>query len=171
MLNIYSINAYMKNMKRTHGLTMIELMVTVAVISVVVAIGLPRLGGISQSNRVTTSINALSSDMSLARSEAVTRNTSVTISSNSAGTNWEAGWVIQTAAGVTIRNGPPLPPNILLTGTANTVTFLSDGTQTSGGQTFNACKSGDTTTHGRMIQINTAGRVRLEQAKQNCPTP
>ena len=53
MTNISSINAYMKNMKRETGITMVEMMVTVAVIAIIVAIGLPNLQGTSRGSRLT----------------------------------------------------------------------------------------------------------------------
>jgi type IV fimbrial biogenesis protein FimT len=170
MTNNFSITAYMKNMK---GLTLIELVVTMAVIAVLVAIGVPRMQGISQNNRVTSAINSLSSDMAFARSEAVTRNTSIRIRTVNGGGDWSGGWVVQTADGVTtLRNAPPLVANILLDGAggADSVTYRSDGTQTGVAVRFRACKNGDTTNHGRQISINTAGRISLTD-HEVCPLP
>lgn len=167
MTNISSITAYMKNMK---GLSLIELVVVLAILSILIAVGLPRMQGISQGNRVTTAINTLSADMALTRSEAVTRNVSVTITSNN-GADWSAGWVVATTGGapVVLRNGPPLANGILLNGSVSVVTYLSDGTQAAGAiLTFKSCKSGDVTDHGREIRISTAGRIRLLKG-QTCP--
>jgi type IV fimbrial biogenesis protein FimT len=160
-------------MNTMKGLTLIELIVTLAVIAVLVAIGVPRMQGISQNNRVTAAINSLSSDIAFARSEAVTRNTSIRIRSVNGGGDWSGGWVVETADGVTtLRNAPPLVANVLLNGAGGTdsVTYRSDGTQSGVAVNFRACKNGDTSNHGREISINAAGRISM-QDKMGCPLP
>jgi type IV fimbrial biogenesis protein FimT len=169
MTNNSSINANMKNMK---GLTLIELLVTVAIVSILIAVGLPGLQNTSQNSRVTSAINTLSGDIAFARSESVTRNVDVRIRSNSGGNDWSAGWIVETLGGagaVTIRNAPALVNNILLTGTASSLTYSSDGTQNAGAELrFKACKNGDATPHGREIRVITTGRIKLVKG-QNCP--
>lgn len=91
------------------GFTIIELMVTVVVLSVIVALGLPSLREFLVRNQVAAITTEFSSDISRARTEAIGRNSCVTIcmSSNTAnaltggtptcattGSNWQAGWII-----------------------------------------------------------------------------
>jgi len=169
MTNISSITAYMKNMK---GFSLIELVVALAVISIAIAVGLPSLQGISQDSRLTSAINTLSGDFAFARSEAVTRNVSVRIRTVTADNNWAGGWIVETlpAVGpaVTIRNGPALANNILLTGDAPSLTYNSDGTQTVGTLNFKSCKNGDVTAHGREVRVIPTGRIKLVK-NQPCP--
>jgi len=172
MTNNSSITAYMNNMNYTRGLTMIELMVTLAAVAILVAVGLPQMQGISKGSRLTAAINTLSADLAYARSEAVTRNVTVRITSTS-GNDWTDGWIIEAlpAAGlpVTLRNGPAIKTNTLLNGSAATLTFISDGTQTAGGEvTFKACKYGDGTAHGRELRVIATGRIKLVK-DQGCP--
>jgi len=167
MTNNFSITAYMKNMK---GITLIELLVTLAVLAVLVAIGVPRMQGISQNNRLTAAINSLSSDMAFARSEAVNRNTSIRIRSVNGAGDWSGGWVVETADGVTtLRNSPALVANVLLNGVgaADSVTFRSDGTQTGAAVSFLSCKNGEAGNYGRQIFVSTTGRISLRD-KQTC---
>jgi type IV fimbrial biogenesis protein FimT len=63
--------------KKQQGLTLIELMVTLAMAIILVAVGMPLFSGIVANNRATTQANAVLSAMKLARSEAVKRATDV----------------------------------------------------------------------------------------------
>jgi type IV fimbrial biogenesis protein FimT len=155
------------------GLTLIELVVTLAVIAVLVAIGMPALQGTSQSGRLTAAINSLTADFAFARSEAVTRNTDVRVRTVSGDTDWSQGWIVEAlpAGGpaVTIRNGKAVAANILFTGDAASLTYNSDGSQEAGGSlTFKTCQQGDTSAHGREIRVNLSGRVKLVK-NQPCP--
>ena len=66
-------------MKRQHGLTLVELMVTLAVAIILVAVGMPLFSGVSANNRATTQANTFLTAMKLARSEAIRRGTEVSV--------------------------------------------------------------------------------------------
>ncbi len=175
MANISSITAYMNTMNNVKGMTLIELMVTMGVIVILLAIGVPSMQGTSQNNRLDSAISSLSSDFAFARSEAVTRNVSVRIRSFNGNTDWSGGWIVETmptaGASVRLRNSPALAANILLaakTGAATSLTYNSDGSQTAGLLTFRACKKGDTSSHGREVRVNATGRIK-HLTKQGCP--
>ena len=80
---------------RARGFTVIELMITVAVAVVLVALALPSFRGTIISNNVTQTTNALLHDLNIARSEAVRRGTLVAVISNSGSGNWSSGWYVQ----------------------------------------------------------------------------
>ncbi len=87
-------------MKNNRGFTLIELMVTLAVIIVLLVVGVPNLKSFMQGNRLTSSTNLLVATLNLARSEAVKRGTPIkTCVSNAAQDdcngviNWENGWI------------------------------------------------------------------------------
>ncbi len=65
--------------KKQQGLTLIELMVTLAVAIILVAVGMPLFSGIVANNRATTQANTFLSAFKLARSEAVKRGTDVSV--------------------------------------------------------------------------------------------
>jgi type IV fimbrial biogenesis protein FimT len=61
------------------GLTLIELMVTIAVLAIVLAIGVPSLQGVVNGSRLSSAANELTSALHLARSEAIKRNRTVVL--------------------------------------------------------------------------------------------
>ncbi|NOY12213.1 MAG: hypothetical protein GXP51_00510 [Deltaproteobacteria bacterium] len=80
---------------------MIEVIMVMVVIGIMAAIAIPSFRGFTDSSNVTSATNDLVSAFNLARSEAVTRGTTVTVcksadqaSCNTAGTNWEQGWIV-----------------------------------------------------------------------------
>ena len=95
-------------MKKYSGFTLIELTITLVIISVLLVIGLPSLKSFMQGNQLVASANELIAGFNIARSEAIKRNDGVTIceSTNgatcSAGTgNWEDGWIVFVDTGST----------------------------------------------------------------------
>ena len=84
------------------GFTMIELMVVIAIASILAAIAVPALTGVVNDIRQKSAINLLASDLNYARSEAIKRNLRILVCArNSAGTgcetvspSWDLGWVV-----------------------------------------------------------------------------
>jgi type IV fimbrial biogenesis protein FimT len=73
--------------RRSIGFTLIELMVTVAILSIVLGLGLPSMRDFVVANRLTSDVNSLIGFINYARSEAITRNQSVVICPKSNTTN------------------------------------------------------------------------------------
>ena len=65
--------------RRSHGFTMIELMVTLVVLGVLVGVGIPSFNTIMVNSRTSGLANDLTSAINLARSEAVKRAEQVTV--------------------------------------------------------------------------------------------
>jgi type IV fimbrial biogenesis protein FimT len=84
-------------MRKEHGFTLIEMMIAVAIAGVLVAVALPNYQSMVKNNCMTTSANSIVSTFQLARSEAIKRGTSVTLTASNAGDNtneWGTGWSI-----------------------------------------------------------------------------
>ncbi len=87
-------------MRKQHGFTLIELMMTIAVFVVLTLIALPYLGTLIQSQRVKNAAMDLNSSVALARSEAIKRNAQIDIVANASG--WTGGWQVQSS-GTSLR--------------------------------------------------------------------
>jgi len=66
-------------MHKKNGFTLIELMITLAVIAIAIAFGLPQLNRVIHNNRIITELNTLSAHLAYARSEAVKRGVPVSM--------------------------------------------------------------------------------------------
>ncbi len=90
------------NIRRHRGLSLIELMVTLAVILVLALAGGPPMSDLLRNNRLTAQANALNAAVVRARGEAVARRGWVSLCSSTDGdmcrdtiTNqWESGWIV-----------------------------------------------------------------------------
>lgn len=123
-------------MSSSRGFTLVELMVTLAVLVIVVGLAAPNLSAFIQSNRVTGHANGMISALNFARSEAVSRAESVRFcpvnddhDACSGDNDWSVGWVafVQSGpdAGEVLRVWSPLPDSIELT--LDTQGEVSDG--------------------------------------------
>ena len=84
---------------RCRGFSLIELMVTIAVLAILLAIGLPSFQGSMRSNLVATGTNEFIASLSLARSEAIRSPGGAGICASTNGTacngaSWNDGWIV-----------------------------------------------------------------------------
>lgn len=96
---------------QTHGrgVTLVELLVTVAVAAVVLTLGVPSMRDFVQSNRMTTLTNDMATAIHLARTEAIRRGVPVEVCARSnssddsllCGDSWNNGWVVRADPGGT----------------------------------------------------------------------
>ncbi len=87
-------------MKKSSGFTLVELMVTLAVGIIILAIGVPSFMSMMSTNQAAGYANDLVGAIRLARSEAVKRGSDVAICASNAdqtacsGTDWNNGWIV-----------------------------------------------------------------------------
>lgn len=162
--------------RRATGFTLIELMVTIAVAAILLAIALPSFQGALRSNRVATASNEVLASLSLARTEAIrgigpagvcpsTNGTSCAVS-----TDWAAGWTVwreDPAAG----GGPPVRSVVryvqpkqrtTVTGPGGGIEFNTQGRAESGAAQIGVVPS-DAATPARCIRVGVTGQARVEQ--------
>lgn len=75
---------------RAAGFTLVELMIGIAIMAVVMTLGMPSYSEWIQNTRLRNAAEAISHGLQLARSEAVTRNTTVKFALG-AGSSWSVG--------------------------------------------------------------------------------
>ncbi|MEM7564668.1 MAG: GspH/FimT family pseudopilin [Pseudomonadota bacterium] len=166
-------------MKKNSGFTLLELMITLTVITLVMAIGIPSMRTFIQNDRLTTQINTLVGHLAYARSEAVKRSQQVSLcvsnntTSCTGGNNWQNGWIIYvdsdgdgsfTAGEEILRAKQTLDgSNTLNPATITTqVTYDYRGFVTAASVgSFSLCDSRGAS-YGKAIAISTTGRVRKE---------
>lgn len=172
-------------MRKTHGFTVIELMITLALAAVILTLGVPAFQGLMERNQLASNINSFISSLALARSEAVKRKQIIAVCASSDGatckndnSGYESGWIVfvDSVSVNGVRDNDEellwvheaLGNNMTLRGTVpynNNVRYLPSGRSGAGiGGNVRLCKD-NAVNKARMIIVNTAGRVRL--AKHN----
>ncbi len=159
---------------RNSGFTLMELMVTLAVLAILLAVGLPSFQGSLRSNRLATTTNELIASMALARSEAIRngRGSGVCASADGAscGDDWAAGWLVwQDAngngsldAGETVLRFSQGNAKIAASATADVIAFDSRGRRRAAndqsvGLQPSDCPGGDLR---RTVTVNTTGQIK-----------
>lgn len=150
-------------MKQAQGFTLIELMVTIAVLAIMLTIAVPAMQNFTIRNRLVAFNNDLMTSVNLARSEASKRAANVAVCKSSTmtscGGNWSDGWIVfvntdndapaAVDSGETIlRVHQALPSNYTLNATTNFTNYVSyrrDGSANNIG-TFVVCHNSDETT-------------------------
>ena len=113
-------STYQTVTKRVNGFTLIELVVTMAVAAILVAVAVPNMRTFIQNGRLNTQTNDLIGDLNLARSEAIKRRAFVGVCKSTNGTtcagggDWRDGRVVFVGTGPNGTFLPGIPGNTIL---------------------------------------------------------
>ena len=165
-------------------------MVTVAVASVVLGIGVPSFRRAIESRRLDSAVMTMFSTLGLARSEAIKRNGPVVLCKSADGMSctaagsWAQGWIIfrddnndaiLDAGEVVIQKAQAVAADVRFSGNLQVSRYISfsglGAPRTIGGAfqagTLTACVG---TANGRQVILSATGRVRLGKAPAaDCP--
>lgn len=151
------------------GFTLIELMVTIGVLSLLVTLAIPSFGDLVLRNTVDSDANDFVLALNLARSEAIKRNQTVNIKAEAGG--WANGYFVELAADNTrIRNfsvdAKAAPPTETSSPPLTEMAFGATGIPTAPVAQFNMCKKSGK--EGRSINVSATGRVTVSDLAA-CP--
>lgn len=159
-------------MQRIHGFTLVELMVTVAVVAILSTIAVPSFQSVIQNNRASSVTNQIVTALNLARSEAVRRGQPVSVCT----TNWNQGWRVEVGTNCNATGDnllrvweAPHSSMVINSGNTNTISFGSLGSRENSNEVtitvhVQNC-SGD---RQRTLSIAPGGRVSANRS--DCPS-
>ena len=136
------------------GFTLTELMTVLAIIAVLSAVAAPSFGSLIASQRAKGATSDLFTALTRARSEAIKRNTEVSLTPAAAG--WQGGWRIPNPAdtGNLLDNHGPLTA-LTVTGPAAIVYLANGRLKGSAAPSFQVAAG---STAARCIRIDLSGR-------------
>ena len=83
---------------RSGGVSLVEVIVTVAILAIIAAVGIPAFNNVILTNRLAAASNELVGSLQLARSEAIRRGARVVVCASSTGSScsggWSNGWIV-----------------------------------------------------------------------------
>ncbi len=188
----------MKRSWTQSGFSLIELMVAIAVLTILLSLAVPSFSTVIKNNRMTTLTNQLVLDLNLARSEAVKRGATVILCRSAAPAtagcggstqDWTTGWIIFASqdSNTTYDNGTDIiikrsevssPGMRIMANTAadTAIAFNPDGFKaTTGSSVFALCDDRDDDgsydkEYGRQITVIGTGRPGLTTGTTTSPS-
>jgi type IV fimbrial biogenesis protein FimT len=173
-----------------HGFTLIEFLVTLAVMSILTAVAAPQLSALGESAQMRVLNNDLLDHIRLARSEAILRGGRVVICTASStatcstSTGWHQGWLVFVDTNNNgkldigerpLRHRPPAPSGWTMNSSSTISRYVSydalGSTRMLSGAfqagTVTICRTGSSRTKPRQVIINSVGRSRSQDAPSN----
>ena len=168
-------------LKKEFGFTLIELMVTVVVAMILVAVGAPALNSLYEGSRSDSGIRKIQQSLMFARSQAVSYGSRVTVCpmvSNACSGHWIDGFTIFIDNGaVNVIDGADQVIRVIdsfnssdfVTVSANAVSFTPDGlVPTNAAITFTYCPGSVSNDQSTGAEVSVSGRIRFISPPTSC---
>lgn len=155
---------------RQHGVTLIELMVTMTIMTVLLLVVPPAFDQVRLRSRLVSYANDLVLAANLARSEAIKRNANVDLCISSDGTNcattgdWTQGWIVKSGSTVVMRRDPLDSAYLFANaGATRTLTFKSTGVGSTA-VTLKLCRANPVGNEERLVTVTSTGRASVSKS-------
>ncbi|MDZ7789482.1 MAG: GspH/FimT family pseudopilin [Xanthomonadales bacterium] len=160
--------------RKARGFTVIELMITIAVLAVILTVAVPSFGRFVEQQKLTATANHLVTHLQFARSQAISHNTLVAACPSNdgltctGGNRWEDGWIVYLDPE---KAGQPDQPEDVLrvvqgnpeldmhSGGRYRVRFKGSGVAYGTNLTIRVCSRGNPEA-ARAVIVSNPGRVR-----------
>ena len=157
----------------TQGFTLVELLVSLAVFSILIAIAAPNFSNMATGNKITADLNKLIGALAFAKDEAGVRDANISVIST--GGNWQKGWSVQLADGTVLLQGEAMSPNIAVINGVGITTLTFDNS--TGGLTpplgvaLVFCDNTVTlaNTRGKVLNLLPSGSISVISTGGTCP--
>ncbi len=140
-----------------NGFTLVELMVTVAVMSILLVVGIPNFKSFVLNQRVKTTAYELVASLNYARSEAIKQNRNAVLQGMDI--NGSRSWVLQIN-GADLRTFV-IPTNVDIDVPVSSITFGPDGRSTASAVFVICDQAGSAAVTSRRIRLDVSGRPSL----------
>lgn len=167
---------------RPGGFTLIEMMVTIAIMVILLIIAVPSFNDATLGSKLGSYANNLVASAYLARSEAMKRNIVIELCASSDGTTcatsggWAQGWIVKSGTMV-FKRQPALPAGFTVIQTLGTATHNLDfkpiGIVYKNGQVLGRialkfCRSSPLGNQERVVNINATGGASVKRTASGC---
>lgn len=170
--------------RRDAGLTLIELLITLALVAILLTLGVPAFTGTLERTRIATTLHQVSADLAMARGTAIMRRAQVVVCPRTEDqrcrddNDWTRGWIVFTDedgnrqpdhdAHILRVTDPPGHRTLAIDATRRFLRYQQDGRSAHSNQTVRIC-SGERL--AGTVVVNNLGRVRSARPSANAPCP
>ncbi len=153
------------------GLTLTELMLTLAILGIMTVFALPSLNNLILDQRVKSATFDVFSSLVYARSEALKRNGNIDVVAT--GGNWANGWTVQTQGTVTVLKNHDALNSITVKATdsasnaVGTITYRRNGRLNNVTAPIFVLKGNNTMVNPRCILVDLSGLPNIKVAPKN----
>lgn len=157
----------------SRGFTLVELMVTMAIAALLLAVGVPGMTNLARDARLSSQADLLVSSLNYARTEAVRQRVDFTVcpaTTPSTGTacttnlqTWGTGWIAVGNSTVVQRVDPK--SGVTITAAFDDVTFRATVGNAAASRSFTLCVSGR---KQQLVDVNLSGNVSKRVGTTTC---
>ncbi|MGY3265245.1 GspH/FimT family pseudopilin [Lysobacter sp. HA35] len=161
---------------KVNGFTLIEFIMTLAIVGLLTGIALPSLARVGAHTRIRTAADTLATHFASARFAAISRHTAVSVCPTADGATcradgvWDGGWIVfedparSGRPNAVLTRSDPVGPRIHVRSSSarSLIRFLPNGSASGTNLTVELCGQ----SASRAIIVNNAGRARAEDSPQ-----